>query len=206
MPVPFLVKNVKNLSYKDNSSTISWGKFVEWYSTQKAKSVFNRVKPYIKGKNLLDVGFGAGTVAKLMVNSGYKVEGIDVADLSIYKDLKATLYDGNKMPFKNNSFDTAVIVHVLHHCKEPLEVLKEAKRCAKRVVFIEDTYRNEFEKKIVSFNDNIGNWEFYQHPYLKDTVWKSTIKKMGMKLIFQTSWTERSPIFLPSRYCLCVIE
>ena len=206
MPIPFLVKSVKNLSYKDKKRSLSWKKFIEWYSTNKAKSVYKRVKKYIVGRKILDVGFGAGTVAKLVVNDGFEMKGLDVADLSIYKDLKAELYDGHRFPFKTNSFDTAIIIHVLHHCEDGLEVLREAKRCAKRVIFIEDTYRNKVEKAVVSFNDNIGNWEFYQHPYKTVSEWKKTLKKEGMKLVYLESWSELSPILIPSRYCLAVIE
>ncbi|MFZ2152632.1 MAG: class I SAM-dependent methyltransferase [Microgenomates group bacterium] len=206
MPIPFLVKSVKNLSYLDDKFTLSWPKFVEWYSSRKAIKAFAKVKPFIVGENILDVGFGAGTIGKIIATSGYNLTGIDVADLSIYSDLKAVIYDGVKMPFKNKQFDTAVIIHVLHHCSDPVATLIEAKRCAKRVVFIEDTYRNSFEKAIVSFNDNLGNWEFYQHPYQTDLSWRQTIQKLGYKLIYQQSWTEMSPSILPSRYCLCVIE
>lgn len=206
MPVPFLVKSVRNLSYQDESFQLNWSKFVEWYSTNKAKRVFSQVLPYLQGKKILDVGFGAGTVGRILVKAGYNTTGLDVKDLSIYHDLKAVLYDGTTFPFKNNEFDTAVIIHVLHHCHDSLQVLKEAKRCAKRVVFIEDTFRNPFEKAVVSFNDNVGNWEFYQHPYRSAPEWRATLKKLGMKLVYQSSWTELSPIFIPSRYCLCVVE
>ena len=41
--------------------------------------------------------------------------------------------------FKDNFFDSAIIAYVLHHCDDPVSVLKEAKRvCRGNIIIFED--------------------------------------------------------------------
>ncbi|NTV30736.1 class I SAM-dependent methyltransferase [candidate division WWE3 bacterium] len=173
---------------------------------RKAQNIDNRINSYIKGKTILDVGVGAGSISCFYTKKGYSVMGIDVADLSIYADIKATWYDGNHIELADQSIDTAIIIHVLHHCQNPLDVLTEAKRVAKRVIFIEDTYRNKLEHLAVSINDNITNWEFYQHPYRTVEEWKTVCSENKWNIIHTNTWSEWFHSSLYSRYCMFVIE
>lgn len=209
MPVPFIVKSVHDLycSLPDHNSKPSLkSRIIDRFMTRKANNIYDRIHSYILSPKILDVGLGAGSISCHLIRKGYNVTGIDVNDFSIYQDVKPVLYDGNTIPFPDNSFDTAIIIHVLHHCKDPVSVLKEAKRVAKRVIFIEDTYRNKVEHAIVSLNDNITNWEFYQHPYQMYEEWKETCHDNNWKIIDRKTWGEYFHSSLYGRYCLYVIE
>ena len=48
----------------------------------------------------------------------------------IYFDLN-DIYNGKKLPFKDNTFNEVVIIHVLEHLPEPLPILKEIYRVCK---------------------------------------------------------------------------
>ncbi len=150
---------------------------------------------------------GSGTTTCLLKRRGMDVQGVDVVNLSMYEDLAPKLYNGTKLPYKDKAFDQAIIIHALHHCSEPLTVLAEAMRVAKRVIFIEDTYRNKFEKMLVSSCDALGNFEFYHHQYRSVADWKKVIAKNGWKTIRKEEWSETVPHnFFYGRYCMFVIE
>ncbi|MEL6691995.1 MAG: hypothetical protein AAFQ12_03060, partial [Pseudomonadota bacterium] len=55
---------------------------------------------------LLEVGSGPGSVLFEFRKAGLQVDGIDVTDTSFADSLRAELYDGRRMPFANNSYDT----------------------------------------------------------------------------------------------------
>ena len=55
-------------------------------------------------------------------------------DLDVYKHKNFTRADAHHLPFKDDEFDTAVLGDMLEHCPDPVQVLKEAARVAKKVV------------------------------------------------------------------------
>ena len=150
---------------------------------------------------------GSGTTSRCLKKEGYRVVGIDIEDLSIYPNLKPIIYDGSKLPFTTNEFDTALLICVLHHCgSNRVRVLKEAKRVAKRVIIIEDTYRNLPEKAIVSFNDMLLNFEFFKHPYWRSDKLKKLINENCWKLIYSKEHSQFSYGLFYGHYCLLAIE
>ena len=103
-------------------------------------------------------------------------------------------------------FPNRPIVHVLHHCDDGIKVLEEAKRVAKRVIVIEDTFRSKFEWLVISIGDAVTNFEFKWHKFRKSNEWKKIIKKHNWKLIAFENWFEILISSLYSYYCLFVIE
>jgi len=155
---------------------------------------------------LLDIGVGSGGLFKYLKDKGYKMKGVDIADKSFFSDVTPLIYDGKSFEFKNNQFDTALIIHVLHHCDDAYKVLSEAMRVSKRVVFIEDTYRNSLEQFIVSVNDAVTNFELYPHTYRTPEDWRSHIKKNKWKILHEESYSEFLYGTTYGRYVLFVVE
>lgn len=210
MPIPIVMHSVKGMSWKKPESGGLFGRLVFGVMMCKSSRVYKRISPYLKefkaGK-ILDVGMGSGTNAGMLLRKGYKVKGVDVADLSMYGDLKATIYDGKEIPYKDKHFDVGIIIHVLHHCQDPIGVLKEAMRVSRRIIFIEDTFRNKLEKMAVSACDSLGNFEFCDHKYLEVAEWEKQIKSLGWKVMAKEEWSETIPVnFFYGRYCMFVIE
>ncbi len=94
-----------------------------------------------KGKKILDVGSGPGGVSIAFALAGAEVCGIDI-EKDLYEiaieHAKAYavkpqffLYDGDKLPFADNSFDYAVSVSVLEHTTSPEGYLTEILRVLK---------------------------------------------------------------------------
>lgn len=210
MPIPFVMNRVSGfycMTESPNASLLA--RVTHKVMSRKAEHIYRVIGKYLPPKNgakILDVGMGAGSISCMLMKKGYDVTGIDVADLSMYEDIKATIYGGVKMNFKDKQFDCAVIIHVLHHCSDMVGVLKEAKRVAKRVIFIEDTHRNEIERKIISANDMVTNWEFYRHPYKTISEWRQVVETNNWKTIATKEWSEWFMSSAYSHYCMFVLE
>ncbi len=89
--------------------------------------------------NVLDVGCNDGKIGWMLNQQkpGLIVQGLDIQDKSgcvISKDL----YDGHKMPYKDNTFDIVIAVDMLHHTTDILSVLQEMARVSKTYILIKD--------------------------------------------------------------------
>jgi ubiquinone/menaquinone biosynthesis C-methylase UbiE len=97
--------------------------------------VVERIKPYIEKSNkLVDIGSGTGDIAYLLKSMGKDVTAVDVSDFHGPRLVAPIIYDGKKLPFKDKSFDTALLLMVLHHTPDPSIVFSEAARVAREVV------------------------------------------------------------------------
>ena len=211
MPIPFITKYILGkINSKRPYETSLLASLVHNYMEKKASESFDQIKPFIKkSNNILDIGLGSASFASFLKNKKYKVSGVDVVNLSLYKDIQPKIYKGKKLPYKDNEFDVALLISVLHHCgkgKENLKVLTEAMRVAKRVILIEDSYRNKLERFIVSIMDQLANWEFWRHPYLTNEEWFSFINKKGWHTVFAKQYTQMAFGMIYTRYCMYVLE
>jgi SAM-dependent methyltransferase len=96
-----------------------------------------RLGPLIRpGDRVLDVGAGDCRLDLLLQERlGCEVVPVDVADFN-RTPLKVVHYDGLHLPFPADSFDTVLLVFVLHHAKDPRAVLDEARRVSRRQVLV----------------------------------------------------------------------
>lgn len=135
--------------------------------------------------SIVDIGSGTCHIADLLIQKGYKVSPVDVVNLSFSPKTSPIIYDGKKLPFKNKNFDTAILITVLHHTKNPEAILAEASRVARQVVIIEDIYKNQLHKRLTHFLDSLLNLEFKDHPHANktDEQWQQLFKKMNLELI-----------------------
>ena len=159
------------------------------------KGVLECFEDYLKkGDRILDFGCGLGGVSEKLVSDGYEVVSLDVRDISL-TDVKPVIYDGKKIPFKNDSFDVALVLAVLHHTPDPEKLLKEIGRVAERIVLLEDVYDDWFGKYITLFFDSLFNLEFFGHPHSNksDKEWKECFKKLGFSLVGEDK--KRSMVF-----------
>jgi ubiquinone/menaquinone biosynthesis C-methylase UbiE len=91
---------------------------------------------------LLDVGIGTGRFAEYFQNNGFTIIGIDVS-LSMMrqahqkgiKDLVRA--DIHHMPFRDQSFDGSLMIHVLHLARDWVQAIHEVGRVTKKAVVSE---------------------------------------------------------------------
>ncbi len=156
------------------------------FLNNRAKDCIQKIKPYLrKGDRILDIGCGSAHIVKGLKELGYNITPLDVKNTSFFKDIKPIIYNGEKIPFKDNTFDVSLLITVLHHIKNPLVTLAEAKRVSKRIIIIEDLYEGLFQKYITFVMDSILNIEFFGHPHSNKTKveWEELFKSMELKII-----------------------
>ncbi|MGB7958008.1 MAG: class I SAM-dependent methyltransferase [Minisyncoccia bacterium] len=120
-------------------------------------------KSYLGSKRHLDVGSGTGLASLYIhINSRNPVEMLDVYDNDIAEEVKLemmedknfhfTLYgQGDKVPFEDQSFDSASLFYVLHHCENrdvSLRLLKDIRRILQK-----GSYLIVIEEPVVSVPD-----------------------------------------------------
>jgi len=116
------------------------------YKINKYATGYLKIKPFIKGRKILDFGCGSGLFSVLLERYGYSVYAVDrinSVDKKNAKKINFTLLKKYKvLPFKDNYFDTAIVKWVFHHIdKEDQSVIvKEIRRVASRIIIEEDVY------------------------------------------------------------------
>lgn len=100
------------------------------------------------GKKILDFGCASGNYCLELSRLGFECTGVDVNEEYVRtasgRGVNALLIK-DSLPFEDKSFDTALLFEVLEHVKDPLRILKEAKRAAGRNVLLTVPNNSEFE-------------------------------------------------------------
>ena len=86
------------------------------------------VREFAKG-HILDVGCGDA----VFIWSGNPPPNVLCTDIEVYEHTHVRL-DAHMLPFRDNSFDTVLLMEVLEHVDDVEKVLKEALRVAKDIV------------------------------------------------------------------------
>lgn len=97
-------------------------------------------RPHIEGvESVLDIGTGSSIPIHVFAEHfpEIKYDTVDIVDIRKRKTLPFKIYNGSQLPFGNSVFDVSVLNETLHHCKDPLTVLAEARRVSKSVFVIE---------------------------------------------------------------------
>ncbi len=137
--------------------------------------------PYLSDcRSLLDFGCG-----DLSLVSGLKkilpdlrITGVDIVDFGIRPNgILFTKYNGEKLPFKNNSFDVVIAYHVLHHTDDPQKLFAECARVVrKKILLVEPIPRVSFERPFMMILD----WVF--------NVWKNKTIRMPFAFLSESIW------------------
>ena len=147
----------------------------------KAEKICNACSDYVIG-SVLDVGSGRGYIAKEIFKRGNKVQCLDIKGYNLTK-LPLKIYDGKKIPFKANSFDTIMVCYVLHHANDPIKLLKECIRVSgKRIIIFEDNADSPLTKILDVLFNKLHGVET-PLPYKRFNDWVKEFKKLNLKII-----------------------
>ena len=107
---------------------------------------------------VLDVGCGDGFLATKIMSRrpDVRINGIDVLIRPV-NHIPVQEFNGEQIPMADDSVDVVSFVDVLHHTDDPLILLREACRVARKAVVIKDHTRNGlFANSTLRFMDWIG--------------------------------------------------
>ncbi len=119
--------------------------YLRYKRTIKPGLRYTKMQEWILGQRVLDLGCGDGLTGLEIARHGYRVYMADVLD---YRDAAArdlpfrSMPDPGSIPYPEQSFDTAILMAVLHHVerKDLYPLLAGLRRTCRRVIIEEDSY------------------------------------------------------------------
>ena len=164
------------------SALLSWERAQEFYDDMRSF-----LGP-LKGKRLLEVGCGYGLFLAICQKNGIKAEGVEPASQEFYKytlkfskeilercSLTKDLIKnarGEKLPYKNNTFDVVVSLYTLEHVQDVQKVLKESIRVLKpggHLYCVVPNYGSFWE----------GHYGIFWVPYIPKSIAKFYVRMWG---------------------------
>jgi len=112
------------------------------------------LRDYIRpGDSVLDVGCGTGYLTKsLEENLGAQATGLDVQDFRVAQ-VPFCEFDGISIPFPDRTFDHVILSFTLHHCHDPMALIRECRRVARRnIMAFEDLPEGRFGRMLVALH------------------------------------------------------
>lgn len=91
---------------------------------------------------ILDIGTGTGRFAEYLNDAGFNVVGIDLSLSMMAKAREKNLRnlvqaDAHRLPFRDGTFDGAIMIHVLHLVRDWVQVVHEVGRVTRNLVVAE---------------------------------------------------------------------
>ena len=166
--------------------------FIEKYilkDYQGSMDLMNRYLSLHKNFSVIDIGGGTGFFSKEIIEKINKVVVVDPSSKMIKKihnpNISMVQGDGGFLSIKDESFDLAIIVNVLHHIhkKDQKKVLAETFRVLKKngsVFIIEVFFPMTFWNKLFCRFENFTVGKTY---HLSAEILESHLKNVGFKEI-----------------------
>lgn len=168
--------------YLENADQLGWGELSVKVDLERVELL----KKYIKGKSVLDVGCGVGVYVDQLAMMGYQASGVDIVkdfleEAKKNKEGEFFLGSAEKLPFKDNSFETILLFDILEHGDER-KILLEAKRVAQKrvLVIVPRVVDSELKESGVIFRHYSD--KSHLREYLGDDF-KKLSDNVGLKLI-----------------------
>ena len=138
-----------------------------------------------QGASVLDVGSGDGQLARQVLDRrpDLSISGIDVL---IRQDTAIPVepFDGDSIPKQDGAVDIALFVDVLHHTDDPMVLLREAKRVARKGIVLKDhTKDGLLAGPTLRFMDHVGNAHHgvrLPYNYWPKQRWHEAFRELGL--------------------------
>lgn len=138
--------------------------------------------------SVLDVGSGDGLLSYLIMQRrpDLKIKGVDILGRS-QTHIPVERFDGSVIPYGTGTFEVIMLVDVLHHTTDPMILLREAVRVARKAVVIKD-HRCDglFDKVTLRLMDQVGNARHgvaLPYNYWSQPRWFEAVDAIGLKIL-----------------------
>ena len=168
--------------------------------------LYERLRPVVRQKNVLELATGTGLIAKNIVNSAAHIEATDASPEMIAEakrdnrsaKLHFSVQDMLYLPYADQSFDVVIVSNALHIVPEPERALAEIRRMLKDDgILVAPTFThagNDFRGKVKAFfmkrAGSPPHSKGKSHEYLaflRESGWtvrKSTVLKASFPLAY----------------------
>lgn len=112
----------------------------------RAELIYSQIVSHVVGLDVCDLGCGDGRVGVLLSAAG---KAVTLSDVYRHPNIDASrlrfelIGQNDRLPFLYRSFDTTLLLTVLHHADNPLALLRESVRVTRpggRVILIESVF------------------------------------------------------------------
>lgn len=137
------------------------------------------------GASVLDVGCGDGTISAMIgtARPDASIHGVDVM-LRPQTRIPVEVFDGRTLPSADKSVDVVMFVDVLHHTDDPMVLLREAARVARKMVLLKDHTRDGLLAGArLRFMDWVGNAPHgvvLPYNYWSEGQWLAGFEALGL--------------------------
>ncbi len=188
--------------------TFNFLKIFQITSPYRSKLIVKSFKPWIKKKQkILDIGCGTGITAKVIIEdfkvnvTGCDLENYLAFDIPFYKISK-----NGKLPFKDKTFDVAMLNDVLHHVDKAYQtyIIKEALRVAKKVLIFED--KPTISAKVFDTILNKLHYSSLDAPltFRSSKGWSELFNSIGLKYIIKNNI--QKPLWYPFSHIAMMVQ
>ena len=140
-----------------------------------------------RGSRVLDVGCGDGLIGSLVQGHGRELEvtGIDIG-VRPETHIPVREFDGESIPYSDGELDVVMLVDVLHHADDPMRLLGEAVRVARRAVVLKDvTPLGPLSDATLRFMDWVGNARHdvpLPYNFWSQAQWRRAFAELGLSV------------------------
>ncbi|NJN16540.1 MAG: class I SAM-dependent methyltransferase [Oscillochloris sp.] len=137
-------------------------------------------------QRVIDVGSGTGSVIAHLARHGFagRFVALDLSEqaLSVLRSREdvpgleeVQVFDGHTLPYPDQSFDLALLSHVIEHIADPAPLIKEAARVARHVV-IEVPFEENLHIRLKvglfrsSYREQIGHVQWFNRKRLRQLL------------------------------------
>lgn len=131
----------------------------------------------------MDIGAGTGRFSLYLQDRGHTVAPLDVVDKSV-TGLDIETFNGYSIDSTDNSFDTSILMFVLHHTNTQVELLKEASRVSRNYIIIaEDIVETSWDKMVGNIHLNTSPWARGDDSFRTKQGWLDLFEELNLEVI-----------------------
>jgi SAM-dependent methyltransferase len=155
---------------------------------RRIEKIVAAVAPLLEpGWSVCDVGCGDGRISRML---GEAVPGLSLRGFEIRPRGEALIpveaFDGRRLPIEDRSVDAVIMVDVLHHTDDPLALMTEACRVARKAIVLKDHRTSRpLAGLVLRLMDWVGNRPHgvvLPYNFWSEERWRSAWDSLGLRL------------------------